>query len=135
MSSTPAGVARGLTLLLVDDNAQMRALIRSLIQDVAPVIHECDDGPSAVEAYPRIRPDWVLMDIELRGMDGIAATRAIRLLDSAARVVMVTGHGSDQYRRAASDAGASAFVLKEDLLGLPVLLEALLHPAPDQRAT
>ncbi|HEX6133601.1 MAG TPA: response regulator transcription factor [Longimicrobiales bacterium] len=134
MGSTPAGVARGLTLLLVDDNAPMRALIRSLIQDIAPVIHECENGQSAVAAYPLLHPDWVVMDIELDGMDGIAATRAIRQLDSRARVIMVTGHGTEQYRRAATDAGASAFVLKDDLLELPAVLATLLQSEADERA-
>lgn len=131
MTDAPAATAShpALVVALVDDNRAMRALIRSLVEEVTPVIHEFDDAESALDAYARIRPDWVLMDIELDGMDGIAGTRAIRRMDPEARVIIVTGHGEEPYRRAASEAGASAFVLKEDLLDLPPLL-ATSAPEP-----
>ena len=112
-----------MVLLLVDDNASMRALIRSLVQDVGAV-HECGDGETAVELYARIHPDWVLMDIRLGEMDGIAATRAIRRLDPDARVIIVTEHEEQEYRGAAEAAGACGFVLKGNLLALPGLLAA-----------
>lgn len=135
MAGTPAAGAhdRAPIVLLVDDNAAMRALIRSLIEEITPLIHEFEDGQEALDAYDGIRPDWVLMDIEMAGMDGIAATRAIRLLDPAARVVMVTAHGDEPYRRAAAAAGATAFVLKENLLELPPLLAAAaVKSSPDE---
>jgi two-component system response regulator DesR len=107
---------------LVEDNAAMRTLIRSLVESVTPTVHECADGESAVDLYARLRPDAVLMDINLGGMDGIAATRAIREADPDARVIIVTENGDEGYRRAAEVAGASGFVLKQDLRGLPALL-------------
>lgn len=110
------------SVLLVEDNDAMRALIRSLVEEITPVVHECESGEGAVDAYAAVRPDWVLMDIEMPGLDGIAATRAIRLLDPEARVVIVTAHGDDEYRLAARAAGARGFILKEDLLDLPALL-------------
>lgn len=125
MSRTPAGGVSPETdpsVLLVEDNPAMRALIRSLVEEVTPVVHECESGRGAVAAYEAIRPDLVLMDIELEGLDGIAATRAIRRLDPDARVIIVTAHGDDRYRKAANAAGARGFVLKEDLLTLPGLL-------------
>jgi two-component system chemotaxis response regulator CheY len=109
-------------VLMVEDNADMRTLIRSILADTTQVIHEFENGPSALEAYPLIHPDYVLMDIELTGMDGIATTRALRLIDAQARVIMVTAHGEEPYRRAAAAAGAAGFVLKENLLDLPMLL-------------
>lgn len=132
MDQTPADPCpgRGPVILLVDDNAPMRALIRSMVEDIASIVHECDDGRSALDAYPRVRPDWVLMDIEMSGMDGIEATRAIRSLDAAARVVIVTGHDDERYRRAAEQAGATGFVAKENLLDLAALL-ADAPPADD----
>jgi CheY-like chemotaxis protein len=131
MPSRSAGAARAgrLTVLLVDDNAGMRAFVRSLVEEVTPVVYEAEDGESALDAYSRLRPDWVLMDIEMPGMDGIATTRAMRRMDPEARVVIVTGHGEEPYRRAAAEAGATAFVLKEDLLDLPpMLMGATLDP-------
>jgi CheY-like chemotaxis protein len=112
----------GAVVLLVEDNAAMRALIRHLVQGVASVVYECDDGECALELYTLICPDWVLMDINLGGVDGFTATRAIRKADPAARVIIVTEHGDEWYRREAAAAGASGFVLKENLLELPALL-------------
>ena len=131
MLNSPAGEAHGRkpVVLLVEDNEAMRALIRSLLEEITPMIHESADGQSALEAYASIRPDWVLMDIALGDLDGIAATRAICEADPDAHVVMVTAHGDAAYRRAAADAGAADFILKADLLDLPaVLASAPLHP-------
>lgn len=124
MQPHPAGPTGGHApvVLLVEDNAAMRTLIRSLVESVAPTVHECADGETAVDLYARLRPDAVLMDINLGGMDGIAATRAIRDADPDARVIIVTEHGDEEYRRAALAAGASDFVLKQDLRELPALL-------------
>lgn len=123
MSESDAGRASVRRVLLVEDNPDMRAFIRGLVETVPSFIHECVDGEDAVSAYAAVRPDWVLMDVELAGMDGIAATRAIRSLDADAHVVIVTAHAEAEYRRAAADAGACAFVLKENLLDLPGILE------------
>jgi CheY-like chemotaxis protein len=110
------------SVLVVEDNPAMRALIRSLVEGAGSVVRECADGESALELYARMRPDWVLMDVKLGGMDGIAATRAIRRSDPGARIIIVTEHRDEQYRSAATAAGASGFVLKENLLELPGLL-------------
>ena len=116
---------QGLTILLVDDNAAMRALIRTLVAGVATDIQECSSGEAALECYARVHPDWVLMDIKLGGIDGLTAARAIRQLDGEARILVVTEYGDEHYRRAAAAAGARGFVLKDDLLQLPELLARL----------
>ncbi len=121
--------ARGPMVLLVEDNPAMRALIRGLVAEVTSRIHECPDGESALEAYASVHPDCVLMDIKMAGMDGIAATRRLRTVDPEATVVIVTGHGGKEYRAAAEAAGASAFLLKENLVELPSLLRAVLANA------
>jgi two-component system chemotaxis response regulator CheY len=121
-------------VLIVEDNVSMRALIRSLVEEVSRSVQECGSGREALEAYRAMRPDWVLMDVEMDGpdgVDGIAATRAIRRLDPSARVIMVTAHGHAEYRQAAADAGAQAFVLKEDLLELPRLLSGHVEPSAE----
>lgn len=121
---------RRATLLIVDDSDEMRALIRALVGDVAGEIHECADGADAVTLYERLRPEVVLMDVRMRDVDGITATRRIRSVDPRARVVIVSEHGGESARRAARRAGASGFLLKDNLLELPELLAAQLRAAP-----
>jgi CheY-like chemotaxis protein len=106
-------------VLLVEDNPAMRSLIRSLLEPLTPVVHECADGARAVVLYDELHPDLVLMDVRMGGMDGLAATRAILRSDPRARIVVVTGYSDDGSREAAMAAGASGFILKDDLLGLP----------------
>jgi CheY-like chemotaxis protein len=108
--------------MVVEDNSSMRALIRSLVEEISPIVHECMDGESAVDLYDRVHPDWVLMDVKMGGMDGIAATRAIRRAHPRARVIIVTEYGDERSREAAMAAGAYGFVLKQNLLELPAML-------------
>lgn len=107
-----------MTLVIVDDNARVRAIIRRIVEDLADRVVECDDGEAAVSACREVRPDWILMDLRLRGIDGIETTRAIRADWPEARVVIVTNYDEDDLRRAAADAGAAAYVVKDDLLAL-----------------
>ena len=93
-------------LLIVDDNAAMRRMLRRLLGDLAGVTLECDDGAQAVEIYTRHRPDWVLMDIEMKGLDGLEATSQIRAIDPDARIVIVTNFEDASLRTAAAKAGA-----------------------------
>ena len=128
VTTPPQPPRASLRVLLVEDSAPMRALIRSLVQEVSPDVYECADGESAVDLYERVRPDWVLMDVKMAGMDGLSATRAIRKSDPAARVVIVTANTDEQSRADAMAAGASAFVAKHDLLQLPALLSRQAAP-------
>lgn len=121
--SYPAPVTSDLPrILIVDDDAQMRALIRAVCAGLTDRFHECSNGAEAVGVYRDIRPDWVLMDIRMDQLDGLSATRALRAFDPGARVVIVTDHGEAELRQAAREAGAQGFVLKDDLLDLPALL-------------
>lgn len=117
-------------VLIVEDNDAMRALIRSLVEEVTSTVQECASAEDALALYPGMRPDWVLMDIRLEGMDGIAATRALVEMDAGARVIIVTEHGDRGYQEAAREAGATGFVLKENLLELTSMLASGHHASP-----
>lgn len=111
-------------VLVVEDNAVMRALIRSLVESAGRVVHECASGERALELYGELHPDLVLMDVRMGGMDGLSATRAIVRSDPGARIIVVTDFGDARSREAALAAGASGFVRKDDLLDLPALVAA-----------
>lgn len=110
-------------ILIVDDNKAMRLLIRSILRSIATVIVECADGSESLAAYSTHRPDWVLMDVEMPGMNGFDATKAIVAAFADARIVMVTQYADALTREAAQAAGAIAFVSKDDLTALCALLE------------
>ncbi|MGH9838430.1 MAG: response regulator [Blastocatellia bacterium] len=83
---------------------------------------ECSDGVQALDAYRQHHPDWVLMDIKMKEMDGLAATRQIKAAFPQARIVIVTGYDDARLREAARSAGACAYVHKENLLELRQIL-------------
>ncbi len=111
------------SILLVEDHASMRATLRMWLADLAAPITECDNGTEVCACYATHRPDWVLMDIELPGQDGITATRELLAVNPAVRVVIVTSYDDAEMRRAAAAAGACGYVLKENLLDLRRLLQ------------
>lgn len=114
-------------LLIVDDNAAMRRLMRRLTSDLAERIEECTDGSAVLAAYEQHHfgaSDWVLMDVEMAGMDGLAATHELRAVHPEARVIIVTKHDDEAIRAAAFRNGACGFVAKENLLELRALVSA-----------
>lgn len=100
----------------------MRRLIKRLIKGVPAEIFECSDGSQALQAYTTHQPDLVLMDIEMKDMDGITATRQILATFPNARIVIVSNYDSDEVRAAAREAGAWAFCSKANLLSLRSLI-------------
>jgi two-component system NarL family response regulator len=116
------------SLLIVDDEPRMRSLIKSIVGDLFDSVRECEDGANAASAYAEQHSDWVLMDVAMPHLNGIAATRKIRADDPRARIVIVTGFSNDSTRTAAFDAGACAYVSKENLFDLREILEAGASP-------
>ena len=112
-----------MTALIVDDNPQFRALIRTLLAGLVDDVSECADGDEAVAAYSAQRPDWVLMDLRMARIGGLEATRRLLAADPTARVLIVTDYDDEHWREAAIEAGACGYVLKENLLEVRRLLE------------
>ena len=117
-------------ILIVDDNSGVRRMVRSMIGDIDPEIIECVDGGSAVEAFDKYQPDFVLMDINMLPIDGLTAMRAILEKHPDARIVIVSQHQDARTRSTALAMGAHAFVGKEDLMSIRELIEeAVRKPA------
>jgi two-component system, NarL family, response regulator LiaR len=110
-------------ILIVEDNQTIRQLMRRFIGAATNTFFECEDGSRALEAYRLYQPDWVLMDVVMPGTDGITATRAIHQAFPQARIVIITSYDDDDLRQAAAEAGASGYVLKENLVEVLTLLQ------------
>jgi CheY-like chemotaxis protein len=122
-------------LLIVEDNPQMRQMIRRVVADLADEVRECADEIEALKVYADQQPDWVLMDIELPQGNGINATRWIKASFPAARILIVTNYNDAMLRAVAAQAGACGYVLKENLLEVRTLLQEPMSaplPAPVQ---
>ena len=100
---------------LVDDQAIVRAGLARILSpaDGFEVVAELADGRQAVEELPALRPDVVLMDVRMPGLDGIAATVQLRALDEPLDVLVLTTFVEDEILWGAIEAGAAGFVLKD----------------------
>ena len=126
------------TVVIADDEELFRSGLRMIVE-AAPgieVLAEAADGEQAVAQVRRLRPDVVLMDVQMPTVDGIEATRRISALDLSSRVLMLTTFGRDRYVFDALRAGASGFLLKsvppaELVAGIAVVArgDALLAPS------
>jgi DNA-binding NarL/FixJ family response regulator len=135
-------VTAPIRVLLVDDDHLMRAGLRAVLSsdDSVEVVGEAGDGREAIERAHRLRPDVVLMDLRMRRLDGVAATRELLAAAPDAKVLVVTTFEEDDDIFGSLNAGASGFLLKrtrpEDLIaGIRTVAagEALLSPSVTRR--
>jgi CheY-like chemotaxis protein len=113
-------------ILIVEDNPQMRRMIRTVVADLAEDVTECADGAEALAAYTARQfsgGDRVLMDLQMPGIGGLEATRRIRAAFPDAQIIIVTQYDDQHWRTAATEAGACGYVLKENLLILRQMLK------------
>ena len=105
------------TVLIVDDQPLQRLGFRMLLESTpdTEVVGEAAHGAEAVRQAAELRPDVVLMDVRMPGMDGIEATRRIVATGGRSRVLVLTTFDLDEYAHAALRAGASGFLLKDAL--------------------
>jgi DNA-binding NarL/FixJ family response regulator len=118
-----------LRVLLVDDMPTVRKELCTLLQltGEVQVVGEAANGRDAVRQAQALRPDVVLMDLEMPGGDGVEATREIKAQPLASRVVILSVHADPGDEQRARQAGADAFVPKG--ASLETLMLAILNPA------
>lgn len=102
-------------LLVVDDHSTVRKMLISMYGFLFEEIMEADNGEDAVMFYKMHKPDWVLMDIKMKKMDGITATRIIKQIDKNAKIIVVTIFRDEETISEAVNAGAYDIVIKDDL--------------------
>jgi DNA-binding NarL/FixJ family response regulator len=102
-------------VLIVDDQALVRDGFRMILEldDQIEVVGEADDGKAALAAVAKMRPDLVLMDIRMPGLDGLETTRRLMLQPDPPKVLVLTTYDADEYVYDAMKAGASGFLLKD----------------------
>ncbi len=109
-------------IVIVDDQAVVRAGVARIFgpDDGFEVVEECDDGDQVVDAVARLAPDLVLLDVRMRRVDGVEATRRLRAVSDEPPILVLTTFDDDDALWGALDAGAAGFILKdasaEDLL-------------------
>ena len=125
-------------VLLVDDHPVVRRGMAAMLgtETDIEVVGECSNGQEAVDRYPALQPDVVLMDLVMPVMDGVEAIRRLLAMDSRARILVLTSFTSDDKVFAAINAGAAGYLLKdsdpEDLIRAIHQVhrgESSLHPA------
>ncbi|GAA0935794.1 response regulator [Virgisporangium aurantiacum] len=129
-------------VLIADDQAMVREGFSVLLnaQPGIEVVGEASDGRQAVDRAARLRPDVVLMDVRMPGLDGLDATRRITAADGAPKVLILTTFDLDEYVYTALRAGASGFLLKTasaqvlaDAVRVIAAGEAMLAPTVTRR--
>jgi two-component system chemotaxis response regulator CheY len=100
-------------VLIVDDLAFIKIVLRDIIEKAGfRVVGEASNGEQAITMYQDTRPDVVLMDITMPGMDGITALKKIREIDAGARVIICSALGQQQLIVQAIQLGAKDFIVK-----------------------
>jgi DNA-binding NarL/FixJ family response regulator len=116
IESRPATDLNGeVRVLVVDDHPLLRAGIAAVLKGEfdLTIVGEASNGREAIERFRALQPDVTVMDLQMQGMRGIDAMRAIRLGSPTARIVVLTKLSGDVLAQRALKAGASAYVLKE----------------------
>lgn len=106
------------SVLLVDDDAGFRKAVRRLSEREKDfrLVGEAENGEEALRLEHELRPQVIFMDITMPGLNGIEAMRRIKARRPGVKVIILTAHEEEAYRRAASESGADGFVLKKTIL-------------------
>lgn len=117
-------------VLLADDHTLVRAGLRKLVESLPgmEVVGEADDGLALLELAEKLQPNLVLMDIAMRGLNGLESTLRVLRTVPAAKVLILSMHQSEEYVRQALRNGASGYMLKDAApMELDIALKAVLR--------
>lgn len=116
----------GKTILVVDDSSIMRKMIKQTLDGAGhAVVGEAKSGDEAIALYQQLRPQVVTMDITMRGMDGIAAAKAILQIDNDARIIMLSNLDEDKFSNEAVQVGAKGYINKHKTAEILKLIDRL----------
>jgi len=107
-----------MTVMIIEDCVKMRTLITKILESELPNLQTiilCDSGTKAIELYHKNNPDWVIMDIDIKNIDGLAATQRIVEIDPCARIIVLSQYDDPEYKKFAINIGAAGHVLKDNL--------------------
>jgi CheY-like chemotaxis protein len=110
-------------LLIVEENGAMCRLVRALLEGVPVSVSECRDGARVLEACAETQPDYVVVDLNLAGMEALTAIRRIVAVHRGVRVVLLGEENDPRLRHRAAQAGVWRYVLKESLIEVRFLLD------------
>ena len=114
-----------MTVLIVDDHASFRAVARKLLEHHGyQVVGEARDGESALEAVRELRPEVVLLDVQMPGIDGFEVAARLAAAGDAPAIVLVSSRDGMDFGKLVAESGARGFIAKHDLSG-PALAELL----------
>ena len=114
-----------MTVLIVDDHSSFRAIARKVLEHHGyEVVGEAEDGESALEAVSALRPDVVLLDVQLPGIDGFEVAARLTAAGERPAIVLVSSRDGEDFGNLVTESGARGFIPKHDLSGES--LEAML---------
>lgn len=112
MKKQPGEARQELKIMIVDDSAFMRTIIKKIVGGNGARIIEAEDGKQAVELYKKENPALTLMDVVMPNLSGVEALKQIRTIDPNARIIMVSAAGQEMIIKEAIDNGAYDFIVK-----------------------
>ncbi len=126
---------RIMKLMIVDDHASTREMIRKFLSLPGIDFCECASGDEALRCARDFKPDWITLDVNMPGLNGFQSAKALREQNPSAHVVIVTGYNEPQFRKLSSSIGAVGLICKENLMTLHMMLsDELARSAPQLAA-
>ncbi len=116
-----------LKLLIVDDQKGIRRLLTEVFSEYGYEIESCGNGLKALEIIPQFKPDLIIMDVKMPGMNGIDVLKKLRETDKGSKVIMMTAYGDQHYVNQAEALGVARFIIKPfDLIELKAQVGEIL---------